>query len=187
MKKGVPILRWKRDLCSQDILSDLGDAYCDMLYANEPELMGIFVQGAPAILNDNLNPSAGLANGTPIVLHSIMFSEDEDSAHWAALIAAAQPGDIIDVPVPYAVLVAVPSIDPNKWIHDGHKTHVPGSVVIPLVNKANRKNKVDIDDSNTISYKNHMHDLAFAVTYHKMQGQTVIKINNWTLTGVQCL
>jgi ATP-dependent exoDNAse (exonuclease V) alpha subunit len=35
---------------------------------------------------------------------------------------------------------------------------------------------VDIDDSNTIAYKNHMHDLAFAVTYHKMQGQTVIKI-----------
>jgi hypothetical protein len=44
--------------------------------------MGIFVQGAPAILNDNLNRNAGLANGTPVVLHSVVFSEDDDIAHW---------------------------------------------------------------------------------------------------------
>jgi hypothetical protein len=40
-------MRWKRDLCFQDMQSDLGDdAYYDMLFSNEPELMRVFVQGA---------------------------------------------------------------------------------------------------------------------------------------------
>jgi hypothetical protein len=175
MKHGVPILRWKRELCNKDVLADLGNAYCDMLYSNEPELMGIFVYGAPAILNDNLNPTAGLANGTPLVLHSIVFSEDEDIAHWEALIDATQPGEIIDIPVPYAVNVSVPSIDPVIWLRDGHKSVVEGIVVIPLTNKQSRT-AVDLGDKNKVLYKSHGHDLSFSVTFHKMQGQTADKI-----------
>jgi hypothetical protein len=117
-----------------------------------------------------------LANGTPLVLHSVVFKDDEGSAHWNELIRNAPAGEVIEIPVPHAVIVTVPSIDPIRWAQDGHKTVVPGNVVIPLVNKANRKNTIDFGDGIKVSYKSHMHDLAFAVTYHKMQGQTVSKI-----------
>jgi hypothetical protein len=65
------------------------------------------------------------------------------------LISAGQPGEVIDIPVPYAVNVSVPSIDPTKWLRDGHKSVVEGTVVIPLTNKQRRK-RVHVGDKNYI-------------------------------------
>jgi hypothetical protein len=68
----------------------------------------------------NLNPTAGLANVTPLVLHSVEFKADEDSAHGNELIRSDPAGEVIEIPVPYAVIVTVPSIDPIQRAQDGH-------------------------------------------------------------------
>jgi hypothetical protein len=172
MANGVPVLRWKKTLI---MAKDLDDPLCDIIYDNEPSLTGLFVEGAPAILNNNLNATDGLANGTPLILHSALLSEDEDSERYREIISNAQPGTIIDIPVPHAVLASVPSLDNAKWCSK-HKSLVEGQVVIPFVNKRHLGNTVTISKEQTLSYKSHGIDLAFAITFHKIQGQTKEKV-----------
>jgi hypothetical protein len=175
MEKGLPVLRWKRPLA---IAKDLGDPMCDLLYDNEPTLTGLFVEGAPAILTENLNATDGLANGTPLVLHSVMLSEHDDSEMFRDLVSNAQPGTIIDIPVPYAVIASIPNDDPGwpeKW-NLKHKSLVDGQVVLPFVNKRYRKDTIKLAQDQTLAYKSHGIDLAFAITYHKVQGQTKRKV-----------
>jgi hypothetical protein len=174
IRNNVPILQWKREI-SNSVADTLGDVGCDLLYDNEPDLTGIFVQGAPGFLNNNLNPTEGLANGTPIVLHSITFSDDVDQEQYIHLIENATPGAFVDIPAPRTVNVLVPSLDLDEWLRAGHLSLSTTDVVIPLVYKSCEKSLITVD-SQHIYYKSHMHDLAFAVTFHKMQGQTVKKI-----------
>jgi hypothetical protein len=169
---GHPVLRWKRPIV---IAEDLGDLYCDIMYDNEPILTGLFVEGAPAILNGNLNATDGLANGTPLILHSVLLSENDDSDRYRDLISNAQPGTIIDIPVPHAILASVPSLDPEKWASK-HKSMAEDQVVIPFVNKKHRNDTVNISKGQTVSFKSHGIDLAFAITFHKIQGQTKQKV-----------
>jgi hypothetical protein len=70
----------------------------------------------------NLNPTTGLANVTPLVLHSVEFKADEDSAHGNELIRSDPAGEVIEIPVPYAVIVTVPSIDPIQISEFSHAT-----------------------------------------------------------------
>jgi hypothetical protein len=168
---GVPILRWQRQIVKQ---CELGEVCCDLLYAHEPLLTGLFVEGARATLIDNLNATSGLANGTRVILHSVIFKECDHPNEIRTLIDRAQPGDIIDVPVPHAVCVSVPSINPEKWALT-HETLIESEVVIPLVNKRCPKSQITLD-SEPLYFKSHQFDLAFGITYHKVQGQTENKI-----------
>ena len=168
--KGVPILTWKKEICVSD---DVGCLLRDLLYSHEPDLTGMFVEGAPSIMNTNLNATSGLANGTPVVLHSLMFKEEDDPEGIRNLIANAEPGEIINVPVPHAVIVAVPHINYENWIKT-HESLCEGQVVIPLTSKS-YGDKITLEDQ-TLHYKSHPYDLAFSVTFHKIQGQTVRSI-----------
>jgi len=169
--KGVPILRWKKTLIVSD---DVGDILSDILHDKEPDLQGIFVEGAPAHLSDNLNATSGLANGTPVILHSILLSEEDDPDSYREQVANASPGEVIDIPVPFAVIVEIPNID-HATFGLKHKSLVDGKVVIPLTYKSDTKNKIEIEDQK-IHYKSHSYQIAFGVTFHKVQGQTVPKI-----------
>jgi hypothetical protein len=172
IEKKVPILRWKRPL---KIANDLGEHMCSLLYEHQPRLTGLFIEGAPATLVENLNATDGLANGTPLIMHSVVLSEDDNSENLSKLISEASPGTIIDITAPYALVVSVPSIDPVKWSNK-HSTLVDGEVVIPLVNTNHRSAKFKLSADQTLHYQSHRLDLAFAVTYHKMQGQTCDKV-----------
>ena len=55
------------------------------LFTLESGLVGMFVQGAPAYINENINPSMGLANGAFVVLYSLSFGGD---------VSAREVGDI---------------------------------------------------------------------------------------------
>jgi hypothetical protein len=164
--KGVPILQWKKDICVPADMAYLSD----LLYEHEAGLTGVFVEGAPALMTVNLNATAGLANGTPVVLHSVIFKEDVDSDEIRQKIADARPGDIISIPTPHAVMVTIPHIDSDKW-NLRHESLEDNRVVIPLTSGSNG-DKITLDDQ-TIYYKSHPYDLAFAITFHKIQGQTV--------------
>jgi DNA polymerase III delta prime subunit len=173
IRNGVPILRWKNDLTAS--ASSLDDIAIDLLYENEPELTGLFVKGAPGLLSRNMNPIAGLANGTPIVLHSITLCPDDDPEGFREIIRNASPGEFIDIPPPLSVNVMVPAIDATEW-NEQH-TLVSGQVVIPLISQSHQKNKIEFGNNGTeIRYKTYMHELGFALTFHKIQGQTVDRI-----------
>ena len=169
--KGLPVLRWKKQLSVSD---DIDEALSSILYENEPDLIGLFVEGAPAHLTANLNASSGLANGTPVVLHSVLLAADDDLSHYRSLVANAEPGEVVDIPVPYAVQVKIPSISVSQF-NRKHKSLDSNNVVIPLLNKADSNNKITLEEQ-VVRFKAHTFQIAFAVTFHKVQGQTVPKI-----------
>jgi hypothetical protein len=128
---------------------------------------------SPGILKVNLNATSGLANGTPVVLHSLMFQDKDNPEQIRQEISNAQPGQVVNVPVPYAVIVTVESINYDKW-NRTHESLSENKVVIPLTSKSNG-DKITLDDQ-TVFYKSHPFELAFSVTFHKVQGQTVQSI-----------
>jgi hypothetical protein len=170
--KGVPVLRWQKDLI---IKNDVGEAVSDLLHRNNPLLTGIFVEGAPAHLKENLNANSGLANGTPTILHSILLSDKNEPDAYREIVANATPGEIIDIPVPHAIVVDIPGINPVQFALQ-HKSLVEGKVVIPLVYKKDPNNVIKLGKDQKLYYKSHSYDIAFGITFHKIQGQTVPKI-----------
>ena len=106
--KGLPVLRWRLPFLSCGAPSRELDA----AYATDTRLHGYFVEGAPAILLDNIFVHRGLANGTHVVMHSVTFSdstpqEQQTIQDIRSRIARAQPGEIVDLPVrPYSVNVS---------------------------------------------------------------------------------
>lgn len=92
----------KKDICVKD---DMGSWLGDVLYEHEADLKGVFVQGAPALMTVNLNATSGLANGTPVSLHSVIFKEDLNAESIRRERADAQPGtDVIQIPVRFLIL-----------------------------------------------------------------------------------
>ena len=71
-----------------------------------PQLKSMFVTGAPAHLTRNLNPLRGCANGTPVITHSLTFATKEQEASVTALIAVADPDEVLvcDIHSPYSSL-----------------------------------------------------------------------------------
>ena len=166
------VITWKHPLVGSNALK-FSETALNILHKSQPELMGTFVLGAPAFLNNNLDCSHGLANGTPLLLHSLTLNPDDQPETYANAIADARPGQIVTIPCPFSVNVSVPSVDASTW--NPINTLVPGQVVIPLQLKNPRKNILSIASYN-LPYKSHLYDLAFAITFHKIQGQTVKKL-----------
>ena len=170
IEKGVPILTWVKDISN----SHRFDAtVCNVLYDTHPQLHGCFVQGAPAILLDNLNATSGLANGTPAILDSLLFKNNDDRLRVKRLLSNAQPGQIIQIPIPSAIIASFPTLNREEWKHLSLHDSI---VKIPLEYKSHLKNSIKVGIKQYVNYKSHMIELAFAITYHKVQGQTMNKI-----------
>jgi hypothetical protein len=66
----VPLVRWRRQL-SRSASSWLDAEEVEEARRHESAMWGVFVQGAPALLCENMNVARGLCNGTAGVLHSL--------------------------------------------------------------------------------------------------------------------
>ena len=73
---------------------------------------------APGYLLSNINPSLGLANGTPVVYYGLILNENEDNqCIIEQAYRAARTTDIHLVYQPKYVCFEVPSADPSKFAH----------------------------------------------------------------------
>jgi len=64
-----------------------------------------FVPGAPAYLNNNVNPDIALVNGSPLITHSLTF---EQRSHYQKIIDHINTMRLHGTPVPYGSEILVP-------------------------------------------------------------------------------
>jgi len=91
-------------------------------YAHDKTLWGIFVHGAPAYLTNNINPSRGLSNGTPVRMDSLGFHpgnamELQQYNQLLADIANARPGEeVVSALMPTSINCSVRN-ESNGTVH----------------------------------------------------------------------
>ena len=127
-----------------------------------PKLKRYFVPTAPCMLRDNMDPREKLANGISGTFHSLTWEDDID----VTIPEDYQPGEEIEVPFPVSV-----NFIPKKGPYKGKVIPVP-------LARGGRKNIIKLPSPATGSrpIATHMIDLAFAITYHKIQGSTKEKV-----------
>lgn len=86
------------------------------IYNNYTQFTGVFVKGAPAYLQDNINPRRGLSNGTPITLHSLVLDPYEDVHRVLRKLMQPNEDDVRLQYNPLFVLVKLPHANPDDFI-----------------------------------------------------------------------
>ena len=108
------------------------------------------------MITGNINVSMGVANGTRCTLNRLSYGSYSTAPTMIAeRIQQVQPGEIIKVPAPEYIVVRVDNINED---------------IIIARNSAIEKTATDR------KMKTFQVELAFAVTYHKVQGQTLSKV-----------
>jgi hypothetical protein len=152
--------------------SALTDEQTSLLYQEHIPLKDFFVAGAPGYLLSNINPSLGLANGTPVVYYGLILNDNEDDqCIMQQAYGAAQTTDIHLVYQPKYICVEVPSADTSKF---AQMTLVPNKVVIPIPTATSDKIwKLTLNEHSVIETETLRHnvDLKFAITSHKVKNR----------------
>ena len=155
------------------VANGLDSAQTNFIHTNCRQFKGVFVAGAPGFLLENINPKRGLSNGTPVTFHSLILDPREDINRVLMGMIDPSGEDVVLEYNPTNVLVKVTGADPTDFVG---LTIVPGDVIIPLAQTTNNKPiKVTIPrrrDKISLQTKSHGIDMGFAITLHKIQGQT---------------
>ena len=146
------------------------------------ELTFYFVAGAPAVLKDNISTANGLANGRTCTLHSLTL-EPTDVHLWPEIMQVAA-GCEYRLPRP-PLSVNIQLEESTDFLRKN--SLVNGLTVLPMKQRSKtprsislakstaNKFKADVSKAN-LEYMDHGLDLAFAVTYHKVQGRTLNRV-----------
>eukprot|EP00966_Prymnesium_polylepis_P319841 7376263-Prymnesium_polylepis.1 len=118
----LPLVKWPLQM-----VDELDDVQLRReLYADEPNLWGYFVEGAPVNLIETVKSVRKLVNGSPALLDSLEFEGGNVPAALAAAIACGGFCEIeLDAP-PYAVNVRVGGVQSPPGSAPGS---APGSVL----------------------------------------------------------
>jgi hypothetical protein len=119
--KGLPVLRWKKQLTGKlaahlnrtpDLVHKLYD-----IPEYEEQLHQYFVEDISAIILTNKKPmERGLVNGTEVKLYSLWYEDENDRREYEELRAATEVGQICTLPKqPDAVLVEVSETTALNW------------------------------------------------------------------------
>ena len=156
---------------------------CERLYATSDDLWGVFVAGAPAFLCTNLNPSIGLANGSRLRLHSLVLDQDVQASFEDACDHAA-PGETVSLDqAPKAVMATVhdKQCGAGDWIGPHAMANADGTRLIPVTPAKAKKAKGPVIGKGRrrqrpLKVHETNFELGFAITFHKVQGQTTDRI-----------
>jgi hypothetical protein len=169
---GRPVICWKKELGSATTL--LSGSYADPLFTKYPESCHYFLHGAPAIIEQNINVTLGIANGTKATLHSLTL-DPRYITEDIRTIQTTTAGDLAIIHTPMAV-----NVELNEPIHHNLKSRWPkdaciaddqtAGVIIPLTHKM-KNAKTDINKK--LKLDCFPFDLRYAMTFYKCQGQTL--------------
>ena len=153
-----------------------------------------FLPGADAFLTTNLNTNLGLANGTPIKLHSrLTFATREQLMAVRSQIRSLPPGSVVtlDEP-PLSVNIEILSTFDSKTTPSAKKmaqidilkkhSIVKGETIIPIpIMRTHCKTHAFSVHSTSGISKAHTRELfpfemSFAMTVHKAQGRTIPRV-----------
>ncbi|KAJ3287923.1 hypothetical protein HDU76_007760, partial [Blyttiomyces sp. JEL0837] len=180
ISKGLPILRFKAPLASNDVNHLPG--YNALDPSKFPDAYGHFVPGASAILTSNINVPFGLTNGTDITLHHLQLSHS-DQTKVTNLIRNANPGEIIDISTPDYIYFL---LDVNLSRRQMTKyfpflSATDSQLIIPMEwgDTIKRQTIVLANDEMgkiTTRIKKPNFSLGYASTFHCIQGATLNKV-----------
>ena len=94
------------------VSSGIDTQQVNYLYATCPRFKGIFVEGAPGFLMQNINPKRGLSNGTPVTFHSLILDSRENQTTILEKMTSGNYEDIVLQYEPKYVLVNITNADP---------------------------------------------------------------------------
>ncbi len=175
MKKSPRIL-WDKPM-EGIVANRLTTEDTNYIYQNYKQFTGVFVPGAPAFLTENINPHRGLSNGTPVTLHSLILDPEEDLSDVIERLADKSGNDVRLKYNPIYILVKIKNADPNDFIG---LTVIPGEAIIPIGMTTESKEvsvQIPLKKSFKLKAKKiHGLELGFAITFHKIQGQTCDKL-----------
>lgn len=194
-RTGQAVLTWRnaldpRSLSLFEHAASIHNQPVAALLERFPETSSFFLTGAPVMLRDNIMTEKGISNGTVCFLHSITFDPSLGRATIDAefdRIAQAAPGTILELKyVPLCVNVQL-KVDYHAW--NPAETLDQTQVVIPLL--LNKKHPREFktlgrkaasvassasNKTRKLAYYDFGFELSYAVTYHKVQGQTLSKV-----------
>jgi len=174
-QRGVPVIAWRAVLAGA--VASAPESHRNALYSVCPELTQYFVRGAPVFVTDNISPESGLANGSAARLISITLGEGDSAEELQGRISDAAPGSIIMLThMPLSVNIrlsgAASSDEETSSPTQLYHNNIP---IIPL--KVSRfAEQLLLQKKRIGSYKVIPFELGFAITFHKIQGQTVSKL-----------
>jgi len=156
---------------------------------NDPRLWGMFIQGGPVVLNENIRPDRLVSNGTNGVFSSLCLgTEDEDSGDFEsgavltdqARIDSAVAGEVIILETPpFSVNVRL-ILQNGAHARDYDDVSISlGKATIPIMCKHHSKMlKVYVEGLGIIELNTCSHglDLPTAVTFYKAQGRTMDRV-----------
>jgi hypothetical protein len=179
-----PVIAWKLPLHSEskrtvNIIALSKGTTSQRLLEAENETTMYFVKGARAIVSDNIATDLRIANGTRCTMHSLLLNPATAEKHWSN-IHLTEPGEVYWLPdddIPLFLNVEFKKLSADDW--DPSMTIVPNAIVIPMplcIEKYCKKAKtLDLASSNC-RFFTHYIELAYAVTFYKVQGSTLDRV-----------
>ena len=142
------------------------------LYKTIQSINGCFVPGIPGYITENINPRIKISNGSPVILHSLTLNSRENYNNIIQRLEESQEDIILEFP-PTHIHVKLPKANPNDFIV---KSLIENEVIIPIpISERSTMHKVSFPgrtDQLEKKFKTHPIELGFAITVHKVQGQT---------------
>lgn len=114
-KFNLPVVRWRLELVD-DVFKT--EAERELLYANEPNLWGYFVEGVPVLLTETIKSTRKLVNGSPGLLDSVEARTEADQRVLAAAYAHGYDEAMATLDAPprsVNVIVGGTAASPRLW------------------------------------------------------------------------
>jgi hypothetical protein len=138
-----------------------------------------FVPGAPVMCKDNISPSFGIANGTQAVLHSLTLNPEKVDVDdvWQQ-ISLTQPGELFELQVlPLSINIVLIN---SQQAFDAQASLFTDNLVVPVLLNTRSPRILKVAGRSNLPRKLTFYDygidLAFALTYFKVQGLTLERI-----------